>query len=995
MASRKFLEQVADYYAMQAQRIRLEDYVFVFPNRRSGRFLKRYLQQRIIGTSFMPRFITMGAFVARMADVAEASETECLFELYDAYRETIAERGGTYHARDFDKFIFWGEIILSDFNEIDRNCVNAQELYSNLGRLHEISADFLSDEQKEVVHEIWGENTLPDSIGRFWRHLENREHDSDECMASRFLSLWDMLADIYMRFIDKMGLRKMATSGMQHREALRRLKTLGRELIENNRYVFVGFNAPDVSDVLIFSQLHKLGAAEFFWDTSSPYIKGEDGNMSRDNSAFAMLGRLAKRFSSPDDFTQDKIETLPQIDVVGIPSCTAQTKMACEILVQWMKQGIVDVHDAIETAIILPDESLLMPLLHSIPQDLEAVNITMGLPFRGTAFAALLSSVISMQMRARKIRGIWRFFHEDIIEVLSHPHLRRIAPNESIELKKHIIANNLYTMSADDLATIAPRLSFIFSAVEDARRIGGVRAYLSGLISGLHIMLAEKSGHKASWELEILEYLHKKIEELAALVERHNVDAGEKSYFTFFERAMHSRTINMAGTPLKGLQIMNVAETRGLDFDNLIILSMNDRIFPKRGGIKTMIPNNLRSGYGLPPIDRDENDASYYFYRLIARASHVALIYDSRDASAGTGEPSRFITQLRYLHPHGNMRIRTISTGANPPEKRSIQVVKTPEILDRLKRFLPGGDACISASALKTFKHCPLKFFLQYVCGFRSEDEVTEYITSAVYGTILHAAAQAIYDDYKDRPINAAILSGLASHISERYAPLVESLIHKEYYHHEAAPGTELPVEGQIVRDLILDFLSAMFNHERAAWCPTATDSYIYREGEMRVEGPWQITPDLTINFKMYIDRVDETSEGLRFIDYKTGSDRTETTNIASLFKPDDTSCDAILQILAYCEAFAAMKGEKRPIQPMLYTFRDMEVNGGLTPLRIGGEDIVDYRQISDDFMPELQKLVISIFDAETPFIQACEGARTCSYCIFAPMCGRVPRTDE
>lgn len=985
MGSRRFLEQIADRFLMPAYADRLADIVFVFPNRRSGRFLKRYMQQRIKGTSFMPRFITVGAFISRLAGTPEASRRDCLFELYEAYLEAIASRGSAQTPRDFDRFIFWGEIILSDFEEIDRNAVNAEKLYANLSRLKEISADYLDEEQKSVVREIWGENAVQDSVGSFWRHISP---DSDKDMTSQFLNLWELLGDIYTRFAERLHERGVATSGMQYREALRRVRTETAAVTAGIEFVFVGFNSPSVVETLIFDHLRSVGKAEFYWDTASPYIH-------KGSTAYSILSRLARKFPMPQDFELDRIDTVPDIDIIGVPSRTAQTKVACSLLNEWITQGYIAPDNAIGTAIILPDESLLMALLHSMPERLHALNITMGMPFANTAFAAMLRSVVSMQLRARRIRGEWRFFHEDIIEVLAHPHLRTAAAAEGAKLRRHIISNNLYTVEARELVELAPRLAFVFRAVDDANNISGVHGYLSGLVEGLHCILVEKAGQHAGWELEVLQYLKREIDDLAAHVAAHGIEAGERSYFSLFERALRTLTINMAGTPLKGLQIMNVAETRGLDFDNVIFLSVNERVFPRRHRAKTMIPNNLRAGYGLPPVDRAESEAAYYFYRLLGRAKRVALLYDSRDASSGSGEASRFITQLRYLHDAGNVRFRNISVGANPPEKRVLKVEKSESVMQRLAQYLEGGSSYLSASALKTYKHCPLKFYLQYVCGLRGEDNVTEYMTSAVYGTILHAVAQHIYDDYKGRTVSASVLTGLSRDMASRYTPLVEQLINKEYYHREAAPGTSLPVEGQIVRDLIIDFLSSMFAYERKAWCPTASDTYTYREGEMLVKGHWRITPDLTINFKMYIDRVDTTHAGLRFIDYKTGGDLIEVRSISRLFSSDDSRYDAILQILAYCEAYAAIMADDCAIQPVLYTFRTMDANGGILPLRIGGVDITDYHSVSAEFMPELQNLVCGIFRPDTPFIQAEEGSGACSYCIFAPMCGRVPLADE
>ena len=986
--TRKFLARIADYYMSEVAGIHLEDYVFVFPNKRSARFLKHYMQQRVKDTAFMPRYTTLGALLSRFSDFPEVKHNEALFDLYDAYREALAASGND-NPRDFDKFIFWGEMMLSDFEEIDRSAADASKIYTNLSRLKEISADYLEEEQKEVVREIWGEQAVPESIGSFWRHVGREGKE----MSGHFVSLWDLLGEIYRRFRAKLTDKGLCTAAMQQRRALEALRCDGPQMVRGYRYVFVGFCSLSVVETLIFDRFKDLGVAEFFWDDVSPYIRNAAGEIDTRDKAFGMLDKLVARFPMPQAVELDKVESFPNIDIIGIPSKSAQAKVMCEVLDQWIKEGKINARNAINTAIVVPDESLLMSILHTLPPEITAVNITMGLPFASTSFAALLRSAVALQMRSRQIRGQWRMYHEDILEIVNHPHIRTAAQRESMAVRKHIIDNNLYTLSATDLHAIAPSLAFIFQGVDDISAIDGVRSYIENLLDGLLRLLHGKQEFASGWETELIEYLRGEIAELSELICRYNVKAGERSYFALFERALRSRTITMEGTPLCGLQIMGITETRALDFDNIIFLSMNDRVFPRRTATKTMLPNNIRAGYGLPPVDRAESESAYVFYRLLARASNVALIYDSRDASSGTGEASRFISQLRYLYPTHKLRRMAVNMGANAPEKRVITIEKTDDIIRRLDAFKPGGKAHISASALKTFKHCPLKFYLQNVCGMRGEDNVTEYMTSAQYGTILHEAAQRIYEDYKEKPITAAVLTGLAADVEARYTTMVEQIIQKVYYHREAAPGAELPVEGQIVRDLIIDFLKSMFGHERSAWCPHGSEAFEFLEAEKLVSKPWEIIPGLTINFKMYIDRVDKTADGLRFIDYKTGGDLTAAGSVEALFG-DDSRYDAMLQILAYCEAYADIE-ENVPIQPILYRFRTMDCEGGILPVTIGGEVISDFHQISSEFRPLLNELISRIFDKNTPFAQAEEGSRTCGYCVFAPMCGRLPDSNE
>lgn len=981
-----FLEQVADYYMAPERLRRIEDYTFVFPNRRSGRFLKRYIQLRSPATMFMPRFTTIGSLVARLSGSTEVPQRRALFELYAAYRAVLEKRGAATEVADFDKFIFWGRMILNDFDEIDRNGVDADALYTNLDRLHEISADFLDESQKEVVRELWGDSAVPDAHGHLWNHID---YDGSKDIQDKFLTLWQLLPDIYHRFVERLREQGLTTAGRQYREAYEVIRKgdTADVLAADTHFVFVGFNSPSVMEQKIFTRMKERHAADFFWDTSSPYISDGKGGVRDDTASFRMLGELQKRFPMPPDFSPLSVDTWPEITLAGVASNTAQAKLAAKILNEWRGQNQLNPYNPIETALILPDEGLLMHVLHSLPPELQAVNITMGLPFASTGIAALMRSVITLQLKARKVRDEWRFFYEDVLEVCGHPHLRSSAGTECTALHDAITGRNLYTLSHDDIASVAPSLAFIFSAVEDAGRMGGVRDYLISLLDGLIALLGGRSDGQTLWELKMLESLRDDVEEIASMMQAYGIEAGERSYLVLFERTLLSITKNMAGTPLRGLQVMSMGETRALDFENVIVLSMNERIFPQRSVVKTMIPNFLRRSFGLPPTDRAENDAAYYFYRLIGRAKRVALLYDSRDASSGSGEVSRFITQLRYLFPAEKLKIRDIEIGGTAPDKRHIEIEKKGVVAARLARFRAGGPYNLSASALKNFKHCGLKFYLQNVCRLSGEKEVTEFMDMASFGTIFHALAQKIYDDYKGIDINAAILKSLRQNLSDRYGREVHALINKIHYN-RSNPEAQLPLEGEIMRDLMIDIAKRMFAYEEQKWC-IASGSYQYLEGEMKVTEPWHINPGLSVNFKMVIDRVDRTPHGLRFIDYKTGRDHIEVS-FDEIFDPEHIHSDAVLQILAYCEAYASVKSYDGPIQPSLYVFLDMMPNAAIRDIMIDGEPLTDYRDIRDRFQPLLHKLIEDIFDEDQPFVQAPEGSPSCKYCMFAPMCGRI-----
>ncbi|MDE5629222.1 MAG: PD-(D/E)XK nuclease family protein [Muribaculaceae bacterium] len=980
-----FLRSVAEYYGTpDDKRPKLGRITFVLPNKRSVLFLKKYIQDGMKKVSLMPRIMTDSTFISIVAGAPEARRTELLFILYDAYCHVMQNRGRKNGMREFDNFIFWGDMMLDDFDDIDKSMVNAKEVFCNLRNLKEIQADYLDEEQKEVVRRIWGESRLTAHIDDFWLHFGDGTEGE---MRTKFVYLWEILGDIYTEFYKRLSERGICSKGAQYRRAVEAVRQDDyRDFTGDTHYVFVGFNNISVAGTLIFERFKRKGVASFFWDTAPLELAGENG--VRESRALSRLARLSKNFPMPEDYSIPPLGESPEITVTSVPSNAGQAKAAGSLLKEWSDQGFIDPSNPLNTAVILPDQGLLVPMLMAIPADIEALNISMGISYRTTTFATLLHSIISMQLRARVLHGVIHFYHEDITEILNHPHIRLIAYDEADELSRKIMQGKLYNVPE----TAINVLKEIFTPVKDLNNVKLVYQYLSTLFDWLGEKLEEhrKSTRTASFETEAIKFFRSEVEELTTLIEEHNVQMSERTFLHMFERAFSARALSLSGTPLKGLQILGVLETRTLDFENVIVLSLNERIFPKKQYTKTMIPNTLRAGYGLPDFESSEWTYAYSFYRLLSRAKRVALFYDSRAESLGGGEISRYITQMRYLMPSLTAKFNTLNLNSVPSKQREIRIKKTPEICKLLEEFYPGGSLRLSASALKTFRNCPLQFYLSYVHRMRTQNELVDYLTAADYGTVVHNVIQTIYDKYKNQLIDEQLINSWLSHPTLIGNTVYNTLVKVRYPHIDPNAGNNISAEGRLACEVIEMMVRSNLQAEADCYCAAGKD-FTFLENEMEINAPWKIDDELTVNFYMSIDRVDKIAGNhFRFIDFKTGKEDSTCEKIESMFSGHSTK-DAILQLLIYCETFLAIKGDHYTIAPVVHPMRSLASSMPIKTMNVAGEELTDYKKVRNRFQPELHNFVKRIFNPEEDFYQ-CESVDDCGFCAFTSMCGRIKK---
>ncbi len=973
-----FLQQIARAYVAHESGAMM-DYCFVFPNKRSGLFFANYMRKLSDAASLQPKLTTINEFVMDLTQEVEATRLELLFMLYNVYCEVMAERGHGKDIMEFDRFVYWGDVILNDFNDVDRYLVDASQLFRNISDLKDLQSNYLSEEQIAVIRKYWGDvNIQTDDVDDFWKHITKGEGNP---VSERFIRLWHIMLDLYNRFNERLMQLGLAYNGMAYRKAVARLKEMSADELPYRRYVFIGFNVLSTSEIRIFEILQQRGVADFYWDYASPAFS------NRFNKATRFLNEYVSRFKSIYPVANEPITHFGEIVIEGIPSNVGQAKRAGDILAELRAaDSRMGDDEEMRTAVVLPDEQLLVPMLHSIPSTFANINVTMGFPLRHTPVAALMSNIVLMQSKARNLHGDRAYYYEHVFAVLSHPLLRSIAPEACRALVDEINTNHIYNLGSKFAMDGWPDLAPVFAPVYNPRNPEQVFDYASQLSS----WLLENMTRLGAGEVEVgfVKRYSEGVNRLRHLSSLYAVEMSEKTFFNLLDRTLAGESVNFVGEPLKGLQVMGVLETRALDFDNIIIPSMNERVFPSRHYAPTFIPNNLRRAYGMATIEFQESIFAYYFYRLIARAKRVYLLYDTRTSGIKSGEMSRYLTQLLYLYPEEDVKRIMRSYRAMAVEPRNITVEKSDDDMKALKVYLdPTSGRYLSPSAIDKYVKCPLEFYLEYVKNYRVDNEMTDYMDEGTFGNVLHEVVQHLYqarvpDGRDEVEITESALDDMIkdSRVIERE---VTRTINEHYLKRGEDCYDQLIGEDRILGEMMVKIVKTMFSREKAL------APFTFVAAEQSYPCRLKLAPGLEINLKGKIDRVDRLSDGtIRVTDYKTGSDKTSIDNMDQMFETgNENHQKCFLQIFLYANAYALNKKYFGPIQPMVYLVGKMG-NTPITPLEISKTQVNDIRDFNSEFIDGLSERMKELFDKNVPF-RSTPDQHACRYCKFTTICDR------
>lgn len=960
---KEFLRQIAErYYAELSDGIC--ECCFVFPNRRSALFFQKYLGQAAGKPVFAPHMVTINDLFSELSGLRQAGKVEMLYMLYKRYAALMWPDGDVKES--FDEFVYWGDTLLNDFDDIDKYRVDAEKLFTNIKDLKDLDSGYGFLEQSQI-----------DAIKEFWRDFLSgpgspvKDGDSIDKKAY-FAKIWSILYALYSGFRNDLQERGLAYEGMIYRNVSDTLKqgaederaALISRLSHYSRIVFVGLNALNECEKVLLNSLKAEGVADFYWDFAGPMVTDKDNK-----SSMLMTENVA------DYPSRYEIEPcLPaerKFRSIAVPSGVGQTQVVTGLLEEICgRQGRV----AEETAVVLPDEGLLMPMLGAVPgcfksMDMD-INVTMGVPLDYGNTATFTSMIERLHRNKRVKTSGCSFYHRDVVAILDHPFVRKCiyaSEDKSVwglvsEITSEIRKKNLIYIPAEELAGRHPLFAAIF---QDIQSVDDFRAYFE-LIFGIVQKTVPALEREFIYQME------------TCICSLHNlgIEMQQSTYFRLLKQLASVLQVHFRGEPLSGLQIMGPLETRALDFKNVIILSVNEGTFPKRSVSASFIPYNLRKGFGLPTYELQDAISAYHFYRSICRAENITLLYDSRTEGLNSGEESRYIKQLRYHFDVNIPEEKASFSLSGHVEKESVEgIAKTPEIMAAMKEHY-SDNGKFAATTLNEYLNCGVKFYYARVKHLSDLDEVSESFDSKMFGLVFHKVMEDIYRPMEGKTVTAGDLDIICSD-DAKIDRMIDAAFESE------CQIVEITGRNIIVKQLIHEFVKKVLELDKGR------TPFILEGAENERSFDLEI-PDLDFKVKVYgkIDRLDNKDGLLRIVDYKTGTvgKKADFKDINDLFaagKASDGHPDIAFQLCLY--ALLMLRSEDYAnadnLVPTVYALR--ELYGGQPVERLVSKNE------AETFEKLLKELIAEIFNPDVPFKPAPEKSNSCSYCDFKKLCNR------
>ena len=948
-----FLKQVAaDLYSRTNGH--LSRIALVFPNKRAGLFFNEYLAQQSDTPIWSPTYISISDLFRSLSTLEIGDPIKLVCELYRVFRTH------TQSKETLDDFYFWGELLLSDFDDADKNMVNTTKMFQNLQELRVMMDDytFMDKEQEEAIQQFF----LNFSI------------EKRTLLKEKFISLWDVLGDIYQSYRNTLKSKNIAYEGMMYREVVESLNT---DTLPYDTYVFVGFNVLNKVERTLFQKLKVAGKALFYWDYDEYYME-----MKHHEAGEFIKRNLTEFPSALPKSALRKMNTLKspkEIRYIAAPTENAQA----HYLPQWIRENLTEKEK--ETAVVLCNENLLQSVLHSLPNEVKHINITMGFPLAQTPVFSYLNALLDLQLQGYNAKN-GHFLFEQVITVLKHPYTRTLTL-EAEKLEKELSNKNRFYPLPSELQK-DEHLTHLFTPVNNNI---GITQYLNKAIQDIANIYKKENQSDAFDQLyrESLFKTYTTINRFRTLIEEGELDVYPDTLRRLLVKILSASNIPFHGEPAVGMQVMGVLETRNLDFRHLVMLSVNEGQLPKTGGDSSFIPYNLRKAFGMTTHEHKIAVYGYYFYRLLQRAEKVTLMYNNSSDGLNRGEWSRFMLQLLIESDH-NIIQQTLEAGQSPKQSIPIIISKTQQVMEQMYRIFnleQNNKAFISPSALNCYLDCQLRFYFKFIAKLQTPDEVSAEIDSATFGSIFHKSAEYIYKDLTEH--NSLI-------VKEDIEKLLKDPIRLENYVDRAFKELffHIPLDEKAVYNgtqlinssVIVRYIKQLLHHDLNYAPFTFMGSEKYVSEEISIHTP---SGDFTSRIGGCIDRMDIKDETLRIVDYKTGGKADTAPNVASLFVPNKKRSNYIFQTFLYAAIMS--KKQKMKISPaLLYIHR--AASDKYSPVVCMKEPrqpeiaVTDFSLYEGEFRKELDKLLSEIFNPEIDFKQT-EIEEKCTYCDFKALC--------
>ena len=934
----------------------------VFPNKRAGLFFNEYLAQESDSPIWSPAYVSISELFRSLSPWEVGDPVKLVCELYKIFRRE------TQSTETLDDFYFWGEMLISDFDDADKNKVDTDKLFSNLQDLRNIMDDytFIDDEQEEAIRQFF----------------QNFSIERRTALKERFISLWDVLGNIYKGFRESLASQNIAYEGMMYRHVIEHLDV---DKLPYEKYVFVGFNVLNKVEHTLFTQLKDVGKAVFYWDYDEFYMK--ENRQAVTHEAGEFIRRNLRDFPSPLSGELFKNLSKPK-EVHYIASSTENAQ--ARYLPQWIRNNLTTPEK--ETAVVLCNEALLQPVLHSLPAEVKHVNITMGFPLSQTPVYSFLIALLELHTHGFNFKS-GRYTFQSVVTLLKHPYTRQLTGQAEL-LEKELTRNNRFyplpgELGKDEFLTrlftpLSGNLNLCIRLSETLQQVAGIyQANTSG---------TEDTDAFNQLYRESLFKAYTTINRFRTLIEEDELTVQSETFRRLLVKVLSATNIPFHGEPAIGMQVMGVLETRNLDFRHLVLLSVNEGQLPKSGGDSSFIPYNLRKAFGMTTIEHKIAVYAYYFYRLLQRAERITLIYNTSSDGLNRGEWSRFMLQFLIEWPHPITR-QFLEAGQSPQGTSSITVEKTPDVMRQMQSLFDvraNPKAKFSPSALNYYLDCPLKFYYRYVAGLSAPDEVSAEIDSATFGSIFHYAAEHIYKDLTThgKVINKEALETLLRN-EVKLQDYVDTAFKKLFFN---VPQNEKPEYNgvQLINSAVIARYLKQLLQNDLRYAP-----FTFIASEMEVDEPIDIqTPKGVIKSRIggIIDRMDSKDGTLRIVDYKTGGDADTPPHVESLFIPDKKRSNYVFQTFLYAAIMCRKQPTMKIAPALLYIHRAATETYSLV-IQMGEprkpkEAVEDFSKYEKEYRERLQGLLEEIFNPEKSFTQT-EIIEKCTYCDFKALCKR------
>lgn len=968
-----FLRQVADHYYKNGD---MGHMCFVFPNRRSMVFFRKHISDIVAGDVFavpmmMPQMYTINDFFIKASGLQSTDRVRLLLKLYECYKELNPK------AEPLDEFIFWGDVILGDFNDIDKYLIDPKQLFTNVADFKSLqdTYEYLSDTQRKAVEAFV--RHFNDASGKLTVDI------GSDNVKSRFLQIWNILHPLYERYSLVLEEAGIAYEGKIYRSLADRLvdnpvcDVLGKVFPPDTKYVFVGLNALNECEKTLLRKLRDAELAEFCWDWTGEMIRDP-----KNRSSYFMKDNVR---DFPQASRWDEDETgVPEVNVISVSSAVGQAKRLPDIL-----SSVKDFNDC---AVVLPDENLLVPVLNSIPEYVTDINVTMGLPMSGSLIYSMMADISAIQLHCINRNGMWLFYHKQVWNLFSGEIFRAAADQQTMKIVDEIKASAGYYIPQEMLSGTL-LLDMIFNPVlktpkeASSQQIGAFASYQKNVIQTVAPALAAD-------EALILELQYaKEYYRCISILQEMDLEVLPMTYVRLLGQLLGAVSVPFKGEPLKGLQIMGPLETRALDFSNIIIMSANEGIFPRRSVSSSFIPPELRKGFGLPTYEYQDAVWAYYFYRMISRAGKVWLLTDSRTEGLKSGEESRYIRQLEY---HFGLKVNRYVVKFSGMKSGELPVIeKTVEDLQKIR------STVLSATTLQNYLACPAKFYYSTIKKLKLEDEVAESLDFGMFGTIYHEVMRSIYSGEE------AMKDDFFWNEEEQYGGLpvppltkVSDIYIKEWLQREddvrkkvkaliirELNAVDVSGRNLVVTDVIIRYVMKTLERDLELLRERGVGCFEVIGRELKVSGEFHGQ-----RFKGFIDRLDSFAPGqVRVVDYKTGKVLEEDEDI------DDFTAVAI------ADKIFAKDVKDRPKIALQFYIYDMLLKN--RPEAKGKEiyncvystsglfnDAPKTVKMNETFFNEvsgrLEVLLDEMYDLQVPFRRT-EDENVCKYCDFNRICSR------